>query len=815
MRYLSVCSGIEAATVAWHPLGWSPLAFSEIEAFPRAVLKHHWPEVPLHGDFTTIEAADYGRPDLLVGGTPCQSFSVAGLRGGMADERGNLTLEFIKLADRLRPAFIVWENVPGILSDSGGAFQRFLDGLEEIGYIVDVDILDAQFFGVPQRRRRVFVCGQHREDLLKTKTTSSALTIAQCLIETLHAICREGLCKYGSAPGSLASAALSVDGAKRRIRLFEIAEQGASLRLLPHLAEALQRCQRGRGNSDLADGGKEAGGMPAGLWTALKMAGLFTPTEQSLSASLAEPFDLMRSFTTSTAIKTITARQIYICSQAVLNIAGLIARLNHSHPCFWSAASSALIALREFTHYARSTVNDLFGDLERLQPWIDFLRQADELCEFIGDIGIGSFGKVFSVADSLRGHPPPRREAGERTPGAIGARSCLSVGAQDGAAGHLITHSLRAEGFDASEDGTGRGTPLVPVAFGWQNSSSQGGSVSEHVTPSLDKSKTPAVCWQETMPTLCRDPGGPASQDWQQHAAVIAGTAVRRLTPRECERLQGFPEVQKSYKILVCKTLSDHQKTNALAALQCRKLPSSVWNADDGGWTLSVEAAAHHSSTSHQSPAPPVALDVLIDLERLEARLHSAGRSFSLAANAESKSVCPLPIGIGNFARLGALLTHAWGLATQDGKAASQQSIKHSFPLWSGRSIAVGFGRETEERAVDAMSAIATATRLSTSTTLPSGLDTETLHSTLTTLCCCVVHAIAGFIPETTNGASCFVVRLTTTQGYTAVPYRGKPAADGPRYRALGNSMAVPVMRWIGERIAMVSAIERRREIAA
>lgn len=548
MRYLSVCSGIEAATVAWHPLGWEPLAFSEIEAFPRAVLKHHWPEVPLHGDFTTIEAADYGRPDLLVGGTPCQSFSVAGLRGGMADERGNLALEFIKLADRLRPAFIVWENVPGILSDSGGAFQCFLDGLEEIGYIVDVDILDAQFFGVPQRRRRVFVCGQHRGDLLKTKTTSSALTIAQCLIETLHAICREGLCKYGSAPGSLASAALSVDGAKRRIRLFEIAEQGASLRLLPHLAEALQRCQRGRGNSDLADGGKEAGGMPAGLWTALKMAGLFTPTEQSLSASLAEPFDLMRSFTTSTAIKTITARQIYICSQAVLNIAGLIARLNHSHPCFWSAASSALIALREFTHYARSTVNDLFGDLERLQPWIDFLRQADELCEFIGDIGIGSFGKVFSVADSLRGHPPPRREAGERTPGAIGARSCLSVGAQDGAAGHLITHSLRGEGSYASEDGTGRGTSLVSVAFaqnqlgevrtgevvntlntnanasgrntpmiafGWQNSASQGDSVSEHVTPGLDKSKVPAVAMR---------------------------SAVRRLTPREAERLQGFPD---------------------------------------------------------------------------------------------------------------------------------------------------------------------------------------------------------------------------------------------------------------------------------
>ena len=120
LRYLSVCSGIEAATVAWHPLGWTAAAFSEIEPFPRAVLKHHYPDVPLHGDFTTIGADDYGAIDLLVGGTPCQSFSVAGLRGGLADDRGNLALEFLRLARRKRPEWLVWENVPGVLSSNGG-----------------------------------------------------------------------------------------------------------------------------------------------------------------------------------------------------------------------------------------------------------------------------------------------------------------------------------------------------------------------------------------------------------------------------------------------------------------------------------------------------------------------------------------------------------------------------------------------------------------------------------------------------------------------------------------------------------------------
>lgn len=160
MRYLSVCSGIEAATVAWHPLGWTAAAFSEIDAFPRAVLAHHYPDVPCHGDFTTIGADEYGPIDLLVGGTPCQSFSVAGLRGGLADDRGNLALQFLKLAQRTRPRWLVWENVPGVLSSNGGRdFGCILGGMVELGYGIAYRVLDAQFFGVAQRRRRVFVVG--------------------------------------------------------------------------------------------------------------------------------------------------------------------------------------------------------------------------------------------------------------------------------------------------------------------------------------------------------------------------------------------------------------------------------------------------------------------------------------------------------------------------------------------------------------------------------------------------------------------------------------------------------------------------------
>jgi hypothetical protein len=126
MRYLSVCSGIEAATVAWHRFGWEPVAFSEIEAFPSAVLAHHYPNVREPGGHDQVQEWPDADVDVLVGGTPCQSFSVAGLRKGLDDPRGNLMLTFLAIARRYRPRWIVWENVPGVLSSTeDGTLEPF------------------------------------------------------------------------------------------------------------------------------------------------------------------------------------------------------------------------------------------------------------------------------------------------------------------------------------------------------------------------------------------------------------------------------------------------------------------------------------------------------------------------------------------------------------------------------------------------------------------------------------------------------------------------------------------------------------------
>jgi len=160
VRFGSVCSGIEAASVAWNPLGWRTQFVSEIDRFPCELLKVRHPDVPNFGDMTQFHEWPDANIDVLVGGTPCQSFSVAGLRKGLDDSRGNLMLTYLAIAARYRPQWLVWENVPGVLSsDEGRDFGSLLGGMAELGYGFAYRVLDAQYFHLAQRRERVFVVG--------------------------------------------------------------------------------------------------------------------------------------------------------------------------------------------------------------------------------------------------------------------------------------------------------------------------------------------------------------------------------------------------------------------------------------------------------------------------------------------------------------------------------------------------------------------------------------------------------------------------------------------------------------------------------
>ncbi len=483
IRYGSVCSGIEAASKAWEGLGWEAAFFSEIEPFPSAVLAHHYGSnmpgeplskngIPNYGDFTTIPA-DAGPVDLLVGGTPCQSFSVAGRRLGLDDPRGNLALEYLALARRLRARWFVWENVPGVLSsrsgdesaeegeeDAGGGlesadFATFLSFVRECGYGFAYRVLDAQYVrvdgyarAVPQRRRRIFVVG------------------------------------YLGDWRRAAAVLLEPEGMRGDFAPRREAGQG--------VAGAVMASAGRRGGTDDPERGK----------------------------LIAEAF-------------------------GGGNTSGSI------------DVSTALTAHGQ--------------------------RQDFEVETFIAEIAA-----TLNAGGNMTG--------GNRQPGTTA----------DTATTMLVAHTLRADGFDASEDGTGRGTPIVPIAFDSKASGRNGFAVGE-ISPTLramgkknsnqNAGGQVAVAEPYTLAIRGRADGhqleyrqdgtanavltanggragigvgaiahaiqagamrenadsGPDGVGLQENVAytlearqevqaVHQAWAVRRLTPRECERLQGFPD---------------------------------------------------------------------------------------------------------------------------------------------------------------------------------------------------------------------------------------------------------------------------------
>jgi DNA (cytosine-5)-methyltransferase 1 len=368
VRYVSLFSGIEAATVAWHPLGWEPLAFAEIDKFPAAVLAHRYPGVPNMGDVTSADWTKFkhaNKPvDVVVFGSPCQSFSVAGKRLGLDDPRGNLALYALGVVRTLQPRCFVFENVPGLLSSAGGRdFGAFLGTVGDIGYRCAWRVLDAQHFGLAQRRKRVFVIG-YLGDWRRA---------AAVLFE------RESL---------------SGHPAPRR----------------------------------------EAGQVAPTV-----------PSRRSAGGGLGTDFD---------------------CD------GGLIA---HAPPV--------------------------------------------SLC-----LNAGAMGRIDAESETL-----------------------IPIGGS-----FDVAHALRADGFDASEDGTGRGTPIVPInlqiatrhqAMGRGTGFGVGEDGDPAFTISSAHSHAVAFNWNQSGDTaLGMSREGVPPVRTKDTLAMLQGMQVRRLTPRECERLQGFPD---------------------------------------------------------------------------------------------------------------------------------------------------------------------------------------------------------------------------------------------------------------------------------
>lgn len=284
--------------------------------------------------------------------------------------------------------------------------------------------------------------------------------------------------------------------------------------------------------------------------------------------------------------------------------------------------------------------------------------------------------------------------------------------------------------------------------------------------------------------------------------AVAHAMAVRRLTPTECERLQGFPTVTEKLTIDLC---FDHQSGCVDVVLSCRRWQNNAFSADGSGSQPPAHVVAGRSATHQAENAPLAALHVLIGSEPKAQAIHSRGRLMWSANGAGHCAMSHPSIRPDAIARALAPLTPELAKTARDGKAGSPASIRLSFPVGSGSEPATQSGGAIAESASD----VERGRNAGMFTTSDLGRLTPASGTTTETLCCSALAAIAGCIPSETL-PECFSLEVSVESPYTLIPWRNKPASecpDGPRYKALGNSMAVPCMRWIGERIAAVEAI--------
>lgn len=549
MRYYSIFSGIEAASVAWSPLGWEPLLFSEIDEFPSAVLKERFPNVPNLGDITKINwkeaVRDFGKPDLVVGGSPCQSFSIAGLREGLKDPRGNLMLEWLRVVDEVKPEFALWENVPGVLSDKTGAFRTLLDSLQSLGYIIDMNILDAQYFGVAQRRKRVFVLGWRVETLLKKKTSTSRTITAQILgkilLDTLRGLSAES--EKGHASSDCAGS--SRDGLMKRMRSFGLRTEEDLLTWLKSLEGEKGRLALELKNLATRLGTKSRDTLDTEATSVFeKMEDERSFTELLWRTISAESSKKENASTISTSTSLTTRSRIFICSTAGLIIARLMSHWKKLDRVYCNEGLYISTLLKEFISYAirENERVDLFNGFDDVLAHIG--REAERQEKIVRDFGNERGREIQLEPESLRWDPTTSREKRKELAGGVGGRP-------------------EAAGFRWHQ-GSGAG------AIGYEPEQS----------PTLDTVKPPAICMTDTQPnsmvdsdicgalsaTMHKDPpvvgfaanqrgevrlqGGdgsvvgtiPASRSGKQVQGVAQDYAVRRLTPRECERLQGFPD---------------------------------------------------------------------------------------------------------------------------------------------------------------------------------------------------------------------------------------------------------------------------------
>lgn len=439
MRFLSLFAGVGGFDLGFERQGFECIGQVEIDPHALGVLKSHWPDVPKHGDITTFRAMQFGPADVITFGSPCQDLSVAGGRAGMAGERSGLFSEAIRIIREMReatngeyPRVVIWENVPGALSSNDGKdIIMALDELEGSGYVVDLELYDSQFFGVPQRRRRIFATCLSVSHIRKLTTPTSVSITAQLIQEILLLASGVASKEFALRLQSSGYQNRCADGLKRRMSLFGLTSADACATLAENFVEVTLKLAQEPEASELPSespqSGESATGTPAADTSMRTGSGeLSGITSESLKKALAEALSLMNSSTTSTVTSETTDPRIYMFSQAALSTSKLTAALIPLSPLSWSEESCGLTVLKEFIAYARQSRDGLFTPMDWVQRWGDYWADASDHHERLERHLTGErASEIFFKSEGLRGNP----EKGEE------AREGIAADAEDGAGG--------------------------------------------------------------------------------------------------------------------------------------------------------------------------------------------------------------------------------------------------------------------------------------------------------------------------------------------------------------------------------------------
>ena len=402
LTLVSLFDGIGGFPLAFERAGARTVATVEIDQAAAKVSQRHFPHAHPFHDVTEVTGNDLRAvgfvPDrgVITAGWPCQDLSIAGRRAGLEGARSGLWWEVVRLLDETHARWFVGENVPGLLSSrDGDDFAAVLDSLNDLGYVVDPDILDAQYFGVPQRRRRVFLVCQRVEHLVSQKTITSALITAQALLE-ISLITLAGLSPVSVNAGSpWDSADRCADGLRKRMQLFGLLHETASNydTLLQALTAESVKQVLAQSTLDSLPGGSTAGEL--GLTAAMSSLDLtpgataiYLSTASSWKSTLDDLLSMARSFITSTPTSATTGSKICTCARTLLNISEYIAALTPLSRDCWKPASSALTATKVLTNYARSTDGDLFSELDGVYDLVDLVAPAERTQQSLGHLGV-------------------------------------------------------------------------------------------------------------------------------------------------------------------------------------------------------------------------------------------------------------------------------------------------------------------------------------------------------------------------------------------------------------------------------------------